>query len=467
MSEEQRTDGLCCGNQGGHDHGPMGESGDPGSQSLADALRISFKLLAAIMVLMVIGFALTGLQGIESNEVGLVKVFGRVTRVATPGLTYNWPFPIGQIEIVQTDVQDITLRDFWISEMPNEVEITDLSRRQVQSEGLRPGWDGALLTGDRYLIHMRIKCYYKVTDARAYRKAVRDKYVQNLPGKMGKRPVDPKEEMVRSAVCSSAIIAAATRTADALKNKQKDAFAKDVMREANILLAGEDETDATGLTITQITLPDTTWPLRALPDYAAVTFAKTKAETALHNARNAAETVLGKAVGQVYVQLVGKPWGTSGEADERALARTENRNYDLIGQYSQARDAGDEAGAKALLEKIDAVLLSNAIGGQVSEIIGEARNYAQRTSQQAKARLKEYEYLLPEYKRAPELTIQRLWASAREDILAAAMEKYYISKGKGLTVLQINRDPEVVKQQKIEKLRADREAREKKAKQQP
>ena len=92
-----------------HDHGPGGHDhndavpspgSDPGGKSLSDALRVSFGLLAVIMAFMIIGFLMTGLQSIESNEVGIVKVFGRVVRTAQPGLTYNWPFPIGEIEIV-------------------------------------------------------------------------------------------------------------------------------------------------------------------------------------------------------------------------------------------------------------------------------------------------------------------------------------------------------------------------------
>lgn len=462
MSEEEHSHELCC---GGHDHAPLPESSDPGSKSLTDALRISFRLLAVIMGLMVVGFALTGLQSIESNEVGLVKVFGRITRDAKSGLTYNWPYPIGQIEIVKTDDQTIEVRDFWIDERPGDVE-KKLRQRQAQSEGLRPAWDGALLTGDRYLFHMRLSCTYAVTDARAFRKAVRDKY-----DRAGAPPVDPKEEMVRSAVCSAAIIEAATSTADALKNREKGrdghVFAKRVMMSANAILAGKGKAGGTGLTIKLITRSGETWPLRALTDYNEVTRARSSAEADLHKARSDAETTLSQTAGQAYVQLVGRPWGTPDEARQRALARKEDRNYDLIGQYSQARDAGDDAGAKAILARIDAVLSSNTVGGQASQIINEATTYANRIEQRAEARLTEYLRLLPEYKRAPELTVQHLWAAVRQEILAAAEEKYYISKGKGRTVLHINRDPEMAKEQQREKFRADKKAREEKAKKRP
>ena len=468
-SHERHDHGPGC---GGHDDtGPIAGS-DPGGKSLADALRVSFVLLAIIMAFMVVGFLLTGLQSIESNEVGIVKVFGDVVRTARPGLTYNWPFPIGEIEIVKKDEQRITIRDFWINEPPGEAE-KPLSQRRSKSDGLSPGWDGALLTGDRYLLHMRIDCRYAIEDAPAFRRWVRDKYSERLPGSEQPRQVDPKEEMVRSAVCSAAIIAAASGTADGLQATSRTKFARTVEQLANKTLGGATgANDATGLKIRRIVLAETTWPLRARADYQAVLGARHNAKERTDQAAGKAEGILRDAAGQAYMKLVGKPWGSP---DEDGETRKKNTPYDLIGEYSKLRSEAhlaadpDQAGrleaqAQKVLLSIDEVLLSHDLGGQASKLISDAWAQAKETGERVKARLEQYERLWPEYERSPELTIARLWAAVREQVLAAAAEKYYISTGKGKTVIRINRDPKIVADQARDKLVADREAREEKKK---
>ena len=108
---------------------------DPAAKSLADALRLSFRLLTVIMIFVVVVFFLTGLKSIEPNQVGIVKVFGRVSRTARSGLTYNWPFPIGRIETVQTNEEKLTVADLWMHETPQDKAV-QLSQRRTRSEVL-------------------------------------------------------------------------------------------------------------------------------------------------------------------------------------------------------------------------------------------------------------------------------------------------------------------------------------------
>ena len=464
MSEEKHTGGLCC--SGPHDHhgdrggGPEGT--DPGSKSLADALRVSFVLLAVIMAFMVIGFLLTGLQSIEANEVGIVKVFGKVVGTAGPGLTYNWPFPIGEIEIVKTDEQRLTLYDFWFNEMPGDLD-KPLSQRPVPSQGLRPGWDGALLTGDRYLLHVQIDCHYVVDDPLAYRQQVRDAYDEHLGGKLGTITIDPKEELIRSAVCGAAIVTAATGTAHELQTSGQDIFEQSVLKRANDVLSGADGLDKpTGLRIKRLALARRTWPLRAIADFDAVTAARQDARRATDAAASQAETLLIQAAGQAYTQLVGSPRNDRKEAEK---ARNNNKPYDLIGQYASLRSRADSATdaeqarklgarAEAVFKQIDDVLVGAELTGEAFRMIDQAQTQGSGIKQRIEARLNLYRRLLPEYKRAPRLTVERLWAAAREEILAAAAEKYYISAGRGRTVLKINRDPETLAEQVKKKLEA-------------
>jgi len=486
MSDPEHTqppaDVGCCGHNHAPGAGPLPESSDPGSKSLAEALRVSFILLAVIMALMVVGFLLTGVQSIASNEVGIVKVFGRVVRTAQPGLTYNWPFPIGQIEIVKTDEQRMTIHDFWFNEMPEDVE-KSLSEITPAEDGLRPGWDGALLTGDRYLIHVKIDCLYVVEDPKAFIRWVRDPYPTPIPGSEKPMEIDPKTEIIRSAVCRAGIFAAATQTAFGLQTGGKADFESQVKRLGNAILRGEAArsgerarpADPTGLAITKVEVTKITWPLRARADYEAVQQAVITADRRMYAARSEAERVLRVAAGPGYEKLVGKPWDKA-EPDKGPQAKRKDAN--LIGRYRAlrakargARTDGEsaeadrlEAQAETVLKRIDEVLLSGDIKGEASRIIAQARAYETRIKQRVQARAVEFERLLPEYKKAPAFTIARLWAVAREEILAAAAEKYYVSTDQGKLIVKINRDPSLVRKQLLKKLVEAAKAREEKQK---
>jgi modulator of FtsH protease HflK len=430
--------------------GPPVQEVDPAASSLAEALRVSFRLLTVIMVGMVFLFLSTGLKAIKPNEAGVVKVFGRYVRTARPGLTYNWPFPVGKIEIVQTDEKSLTLEDFWMHETARDKTIQDLSKRSSASAGLRPGWDGALLTGDRYLLHQKIDCTYHVSDPKAFRQFVGDAYIVRWPGSIQGQRIDPAEDAVRSVLCSEAIRSVATKTADDLMRSGRDRFAADVMRSANVRLAEME----TGLEVRQVRLPSATWPLQARGAYEAAQQASKRAEERRSRARSTAEGILRATAGEQYVDLVGHPWGT-----REALDATERTaSYDLIGDYARARDENDAERAEEILRRIDEVLLASS--GDVQTIISEARAYETDVTQRVLARVVQFEQLLPKYRQAPKFFMERLWAAARDEILnAPGNEKYYIAQGDGKTVLRISRDPDIDRKIRLEKMRANQQGR--------
>ncbi|MDY6913259.1 MAG: SPFH domain-containing protein [Planctomycetota bacterium] len=403
---------------------------DPAGESLADALRVSFRLLTVIMIGVSIAFLATGIRFIEPQEVGVKKLFGRVTSVAEEGLAYTWPFPIGEIDIVSTKEQSLVVDDFWMHETAAD-KTKDLLSRRVSGEGLRPIWDGALLTGDRGLLHVRLTCTYMVHNAVDFRRHVGSKYVTQAPVTQSDVTVDPKIEVIRSAVCKAAIRAAATRTVDGLQRTERDAFAADVLRLA------QDELDGigSGLRINKVLLTSTTWPLRALPAYSQAQTAVSKAEKLKYAAMSEAEKTLNDAAGPNYRKLVGDPSRFS--RSERYDAA---EPYDLIGQYEKARASADTAEADDLLKQIDRILLSSTTGGEASQVLAEAKSYQTEVRERVKSRADRFNELLPEYRKNKQFMLHRLWAVAREEILSAAqVEKIYFPPGKGKTVYRIKR----------------------------
>ena len=147
---------------------PQPTPDDAAGQSLANALRVSFRLLTLIMVGVFVAFLLTGFQSVQSGETGIIKVFGRTVRTTGPGLAYNWPWPVGRIEIVRTGDRTLVVDSFWLHVREQDLHKPISELRPRGEGGLRPGWDGAVLAADRNLVHMKLKCVYRVVDALAY-----------------------------------------------------------------------------------------------------------------------------------------------------------------------------------------------------------------------------------------------------------------------------------------------------------
>jgi len=414
---------------------------DAAGQSLADALRVSFRLLRWIMIAVVIAFLATGLDSIEEQQVGILKVFGKVVGTAEPGLAFNWPFPVGSIEVVDVRERTLEIPDFWMHVKPRYQHL-DISELPVPRGGLKPGADGALFCGDRNLIHVDLSCTYAIREPIPYRRNITD-----------------VEEVIRSFVCVSAIEEGASRTAESIRTDPLS-FVEDVRRDTQRRM--DELLDVApgrprALTINAIVLNNRTWPLRARPAYEAAQRASQEMKEIIDKAIADAKETLTGAAGVSYRQLVGEPWGT---ADVGPLATdTEAEATGLIDRYDQAKARDDETAAREILREIDAVLVSRETGGEASRIISEAQAYKTALTQAVSARATRFRLLLPKFRDDPQFMLNREWADVKESVLSApTMEKYFITLGKGKTVLRIRRDPEVVREIMEAKLKAKKES---------
>ncbi len=146
------------------------ESLDPASQSLAEALNLSLKILKGIMILLVILFLSSGIFTVEQNQEAMVLRFGKiqgslVDRVLKPGLHWTWPYPFSEVikvpthEIKLMDGESDIMNDFWYQE---DIKATS------KVETLDPEFDGYCLTGDVNIIHCRWQLRYLITDTYLY-----------------------------------------------------------------------------------------------------------------------------------------------------------------------------------------------------------------------------------------------------------------------------------------------------------
>jgi regulator of protease activity HflC (stomatin/prohibitin superfamily) len=453
-----------------HHHHPVPESDeqagpvDPAMKSLSDALQVSFRLLGIVMLLFVVLFLYTGFGTIQANQMGIVKVFGQVTRVVGEGYVFNWPYPVGQIEIVETQERRLEIDHFWMHETAAD-KTRPLAERSRQNNGLRPGWDGYLLTGDRNFIHMQFVCTYRVQNPVAVESNVQD-----------------LENVLRTELARAAIRSAAIRTADAMQ-LDPTPFLQDVQQTAqrslNRLLGGDPDGLAP-VRLTSVVLPPREakiWPLAAYGAYEAAQNAKSEKQRRIDTAIAEAKQTLISAVGaKHFAELVGQPWISAALHRRRTRdGRWDNQAYNLIGQYNDLEEqlqlARDEATPdqgridqlqkrmQAIRAQIDDVLTQTTIGGQTSEVIAQAESLKTRTIQNAERRARRFDQLVAEYDKAPQVLLEKLWSDTLDDVLSQPTAiKWFLKPGQSGMVIHLNTSPQILRQIRNFRRKQQREA---------
>jgi regulator of protease activity HflC (stomatin/prohibitin superfamily) len=450
-----------------HHHHPPQDDGsyedhvsDPASRSLSEALRLSFRVLTVVMVLVVGAFLATGLENIEDNQVGLIKVFGRIVGQAEPGLAFGWPFPIGEIEVVSTAKRTLEVDEFWFH-LTARQRAQELDEIQTDRQGLDPVRDGALLTGDRSLYHIRMTVTWEVTEPIAFR--------QNL--------ADP-EKILNDAVIAATIRVAAGRTAESIHRegagtqRMAAAFAPFAPRVRQLAQDDLNAVDA-GVQITNIAIDERTWPLVARKAYNDAQRASDEMELKVNQARREAIETLRDAAGTVYARLVGEPGQPTPPADWAA-----NLPYDLIGQYNllqespasrpdrddqnQQDDEDKQDPEAVLLARIDSVLTSRDLGGQAQSIISQAQAYRSSIEQIVRQRANRFDRLLGQYNdpKTRELLLADLWAGTLERVFnLPLLEPFYVPETTQSVVLIVPPSEQATQEISAEQTRARREER--------
>ncbi|HAU37145.1 MAG TPA: hypothetical protein DCX07_05450 [Phycisphaerales bacterium] len=430
----------CDHNHDPHEEERIGAPKDPAAESLANALRVSFRLLSVIILIMLGLYLFSGVRTIDANQVGVKTVFGKVVGEVQPGLAYTWPFPVGDIQVVDTRTQELEINDFYMFLTPEQLT-QKLEEITPAAGGLRPALDGALLTGDRSLLHAKLVCKYRVTEPILYLQNVSD---------LG--------ETIRSVICAETIRAAATQTADALQRSEEvqGAFKQEVIRGA----ADRLRKLGAGITIEDVVIKSRTWPLAALPAFNAASGAIERRRRLEDSARADAASILRKAAGNEYPVLVGEP----GEVRELPLeGPIKDRN--LIGQYQAAKNAGLDDRAGELLVRINETLTDRSlVSGEASGIIAQAESARTTIVQVARQQVTRFRKILEEFDRSndPDAFVGLLWEQVRNEILSSPLvEKSYVTQGQQKIVLRVRRDPQIQQNIEMELLKRAREQKDK------
>jgi membrane protease subunit HflK len=406
----------------GHDHGPSGghahdhdderddvevrepETLDPANRSLSDALLLSFRILKVAMFFLVLAFLGSGVFIVEPDEQAIVMRFGKVLPEARgPGLHFSLPYPVDEvIRVPVKQKKTINLDSFWFQVNPKD-EGKDLDLLSPSGEGLNPAVDGALITGDRNLMHVRFQVTYRIEDPLDYVLHIVE---------------TEAEEQVRAAVESSTIAVVAGQEADEILRGQVTPITESVLARAQARL---DELK-TGIQLELLSVRLKSPPLATRDAFAEVQRAENEMLQTVEVARGRKAELLNRATGPAHEAILAK-----------------------IAEYEAAHDKKEDATAQAHLEELGTLLMTQA-SGQAADIIQNALAYRENVLQQLQGELRRFEELLPEYRKNPSFLASMLWQETRRAILGnLKIEKTYVPPEAHEVRVMLNRNQKGLK----------------------
>lgn len=145
-------------------------------------LFISLRVLIVVVLFMFVFGAFFGFRNfggffhVDEHEQAMLFRFGRLVPVSVGGaptevfgsgeLHWRWPMPVDELKVIETQRPVVVeTRHFWPATSPNVIQ------GEIQAspeQGLVPGKDGYLLTGDTNIMHLAWTLTYRVDDPKKY-----------------------------------------------------------------------------------------------------------------------------------------------------------------------------------------------------------------------------------------------------------------------------------------------------------
>lgn len=375
---------------------------DAAQQSLGDALRTSFKILKLAIIVLVILFLASGAFVVEQNEQAIVLRLGKPTggvREAGPG----WAFPYPIDEVLKLPVKQsssLAIDSHWLFLRKNEKTLPLDQIRRGHNSGLHPMRDGALLTADKGLVHVKWTLTYHLNDLAKYVSTVAD------------TNVDKAEKIITKLLENAAIDVAGGFTTEDVTRKRLT----DLRDQVRVLVNSSLERLGTGIVVDSIQ-PISTPPIQTRTAFDNVLRAENNRQSTIIQAQKEAADLLNQTAGAAHTRLIA-----------------------LLDQRDVAEAAGDTQQVESVLRDIDRVVEFEA-SGLVGTMISSAKGYHTSVVQSMRSDAEQYETLLEEYRSRPELLKTRLWQATKKRLLRSdGVTKVYRPAGTQIRI-RIGPDP--------------------------
>lgn len=365
------------------------EAMDPANQSLTDALRLSFRVLQVVIVVLLVLFLVSGFETVSEGQTGVRLVFKRITTAGPdgaaflePGPQFNLPYPIGEFYIFDVERRVGLDRVFWPFMRPNET-IQDAIDRSGSTTPLEPVRDGYVITREGDIAHLQLTGTFEVQDP--------VRYVDRINQQSRDSNAD---RIVQLALQRATIQAVASMSLAELVESAVDSnvVEYEVLQHAQDVL---DELDC-GVTVTQARVQETRPAFAIARIYDNLQAAREEANRDVQLASQRADGELTALAGEGYSRIL-----------------------DSIENYEEALQLDDDEQAAMHLEEINAAMEDAVVGGEVTNIIQTARDHQSQIESTLGNKARRFMGLLPAYRENPDLVIKERWLRVVSTVLSA------------------------------------------------
>ena len=355
-----------------------------GTAALLKLAKALFYLLTTVIVIMIIWFFTFGGAVIVdgTKETVLKLYFGKYQETYTSGYHWCLPYPINTI--VRVPKSNQTIRSYTFMPADRKSLIERKKDAPASSEGLTPGKDGYLLTGDNSIVHTEWELVYKVDNPQKY-------YTTCLTPL---QPLDPDE----------------------------------VVKGAN----GEDLG----------TRGATTMIKNILDDCVIKVTARWNVKNILYDRTN---EYISEVKALLVKQLAIRQIGISVESLALPVKRPPLQTIDA---FDEAASASTQATIETETARAYAIETANNAKSEAAEIVANAQSYKERVVAEVVADKVYFTKLLQEYKKNPESVLVSLYSTTLADALAQSKDKYAIGINRGSRQelrLKLNPEPVIKK----------------------
>jgi membrane protease subunit HflK len=344
--------------------GNMPPNVDEFLSQLQQKFRFNFSLhsLWLVLLLLVAVWALTGIYIVNPDEQGVVRTFGRMTRVSQPGIHYRIPWPVEQVDVIKVaQIRSMELGFRTILDGP-PARVRDLPVESL------------MITGDENLVNIQVVVQYRISDLEAYLFRVWDP----LGTPEGRTLRDAAETALRGVVGSMTIDDILTVGRARVQDGTK------------VHLQQLMDIYQTGLLITEVKLQAVEPPEPVQAAFKDVVSAKEDRERIINEARSYREDLLPKARGEAE-QMVRAAEGYR-ESRVRDAQGDTSRFLAMLKEYRLAKTVTRRRlyleAIGEVLSKVDKVVISPSVAGKTLPVLqlGELGGAIQAPAVKAPAR---------------------------------------------------------------------------------
>jgi modulator of FtsH protease HflK len=379
----------------------MREAMDPANQSLADALRLSYRVLQVVMVILIVLFLFSGAKTIEAGQSGVRLWLGRIVgegrgQALEPG--FHWsllPYPAGEFIVLDVVNLDVDLQEHFWPGLGNS-KLADAIASASARRPLMPEKDGFLLVRGGDIAHLKLTAKYQV-----------DRPEQLLV----RMSTESSREIVELTLKRAVIAVAATLNLQQLTELSDDVRTR-IQAEAQAAL----DRLASGITLTEITIPDVQPALAVARSRESLLTARQEADKAIEEARLQAEDSLIRAAGANHARFSA-----------------------AIRDYEDAVERDDAALVAASMDRLHQLLEGGEASGRVVEIIEAARREQSSIEITFGAQARLFNSLLAAYRQNPELVINQRWLETYTQLMSSPdAETIYVPDGVGAARIKLS-----------------------------